>query len=60
VSPSSLDEARFFVDENISSLGIALMRLRRDVITGRRAPAIDVVPKDDLTGFPSWPPVDGW
>ncbi|MGH4019897.1 MAG: hypothetical protein ACRDT0_11795 [Pseudonocardiaceae bacterium] len=43
----SLDEARFFVDEDLSELGIALTRLRRDVIVGRRAPAIEVVPKDD-------------
>ncbi len=58
-SPSSLDEARFFVDENLSGLGIALMRLRRDVIVGRHAPAIEVVPKDD----PDWIPIvaaRGW
>ncbi len=56
---SSTDEARFFVDEDLSGLGIALMRLRRDVIVGRRAPAIGVVPKDD----PDWIPIvaaRGW
>ncbi|MGH3992160.1 MAG: hypothetical protein ACRDSN_06795 [Pseudonocardiaceae bacterium] len=55
----SLDDARFFVDEDLSGLGIALMRLRRDVIVGRRAPAIEVVPKDD----PDWIPIvaaRGW
>jgi PIN like domain len=55
----SLDEARFFVDEDLSGLGIALMRLRRDVIVGRRAPANEVVPKDD----PDWIPIvadRGW
>lgn len=55
---SSLDEARFFVDEDLSGL-VALMRLRRDVIVGRRAPAIEVVPKDD----PDWIPIvaaRGW
>jgi hypothetical protein len=29
----NLDEARFFVDEDLSGFGIALMRLRRDVAT---------------------------
>ncbi|MGQ0773266.1 MAG: hypothetical protein ACT4NY_02430 [Pseudonocardiales bacterium] len=29
------------------------MRLRRDVIVGRRVPAIEVVPKDD----PDWIPI---
>jgi PIN like domain len=55
----SLDEARFFVDEDLSGFGIALMRLRRDVIVGRHAPAIEVVPKDD----PDWIPMvaaRGW
>jgi PIN like domain len=55
----SLDEARFFVDEDLSGFGIALMRLRRDVIVGRRAPAIEIVPKDD----PDWIPMvaaRGW
>lgn len=55
----SLDETRFFVDEDLSGLGIALMRLRRDVIVGRRAPASEVVPKDD----PDWIPIvaaRGW
>lgn len=59
VSPPSLDAARFFVDEDLSGLGIALMRLRRDVIVGRRAPAIEVAPKDD----PDWIPIvaaRGW
>ncbi|MCA1709422.1 MAG: hypothetical protein LC808_41540 [Actinobacteria bacterium] len=56
---TSLDDARFFVDEDLSGFGIALMRLRRDVIVGRRAPAVEVVPKDD----PDWIPVvaaRGW
>lgn len=48
----SLDKARFFVDEDLSGLGIALMRLRSDVIVGRRAPAIEVVPKDDPDRIP--------
>jgi len=59
VSPPSLDAAWFFVDEDLSGLGIALMRLRRDVIVGRRAPAIEVAPKDD----PDWIPIvaaRGW
>ena len=30
----SLAQARFFVDEDLSGLGVALMRLRRDVIVG--------------------------
>jgi hypothetical protein len=55
----SLDQARFFVDEDLSGLGIALMRLRRDVIVGGRTPAIEIAPKDD----PDWIPVvaaRGW
>lgn len=55
----SLEEARFFVDEDLSGFGIALMRLRRDVIVGPRKPVADVVPKDD----PDWIPivaVHGW
>lgn len=49
----SLEEARFFVDEDLSGLGIALLRLRRDVLVGRRPPVNDVVPKDD----PDWIPI---
>ncbi|MCA1704098.1 MAG: hypothetical protein LC808_12870 [Actinobacteria bacterium] len=47
------------MDEDLSGFGIALMRLRRDVIVGRRPPAVEVVPKDD----PDWIPVvaaRGW
>lgn len=48
-----LSEARFFVDEDLSGLGLALMRLRRDVVLGGRPPADTLLPKDD----PDWIPV---
>jgi len=48
-----LPEARFFVDEDLSGLGLALMRLRRDVALGGRQPASAVLPKDD----PDWIPI---
>lgn len=53
MTPPPLPDARFFVDEDLSGLGLALMRLRRDVVLGGRPPASLVFPKDD----PDWIPV---
>ncbi len=48
-----LEQARFFVDEDLAGLGLALMRLRRDTLLGGRPPANLIIPKDD----PDWIPV---
>lgn len=43
-------QARFFVDEDLAGLGLALTRLRRDALLGGRS---NLVPKDD----PDWIPI---
>jgi len=56
---ATLETARYFVDEDIAGLGLALRGLRYDVIVGGHPPANELVPKDD----PDWIPVvaqRGW
>lgn len=49
----TLNGVRFFVDEDLSGLGLALIRLRRDVVLGGRPPADSIFPPND----PDWIPV---
>lgn len=58
-STPTLGDVQFFVDEDLSGLGLALMRLRKDVALARCSPVDDIVPKDD----PDWIPIvadRGW
>jgi hypothetical protein len=54
-----LDAVRFFVDEDLTGVGLGLMRLRNDVVVGGRPPIHELVPRKD----PAWIPVvagRGW
>jgi hypothetical protein len=54
VNPDPLREVRFFVDENLAGLGLALRRVRPlpDVVVASHPPIADLVPRDD----PDWIP----
>jgi hypothetical protein len=59
VKPASLDEVRFFVDEDLAGFGLAMMQLRNDVVVGSHDPVVELVPRND----PDWIPVvarQGW
>lgn len=42
-----LDKVRFFVDEDLAGLGLGLMRLRKDVVTGSHKPVAGLIPPRD-------------
>lgn len=48
----ALDEVRFFVDEDLSGIGLALMGLRKDVVVGSHDPIAELVPRDDTDWIP--------
>jgi hypothetical protein len=50
-----LAEVRFFVDEDLSGVGLGLMRLRNDVVVGGHEPVREFVPVGTRTGFRSSP-----
>jgi hypothetical protein len=48
----SLDEVRFFVDEDLAGFGLAMMQLRDDVVVGSHDPVAELVPRMTPTGYP--------
>lgn len=48
-----LDEVRFFVDEDLAGVGLGLMRLRDDVVTGSHAPIKELIPRRDEEWIPA-------
>ncbi|WP_414639071.1 hypothetical protein [Actinophytocola sp.] len=47
-----LDKVRFFVDEDLAGVGLGLMRLRNDVVTGSHEPVKDLIPRKDEEWIP--------
>lgn len=47
-----LDKVRFFVDEDLAGVGLGLMRLRNDVVTGSHEPIKKLVPRKDEEWIP--------
>jgi hypothetical protein len=47
-----LDKVRFFVDEDLAGVGLGLMRLRNDVVTGSHEPVKDLIPRKDAEWIP--------
>src|SRR6266702_8518039 len=43
--PPCLDDVHFFVDEDLSGLGLGLMCLRNDVVVGGMEPIRELVPR---------------
>jgi hypothetical protein len=50
--PPCLDDVRFFVDEDLSGLGLGLMCLRNDVAVGGMEPVRELVPRLDRDWIP--------
>lgn len=42
-----LDEVRFFVDEDLAGVGLGLMQLRNDVVTGSHEPVLFIPRRDE-------------
>jgi hypothetical protein len=47
-----LDDVRFFVDEDLAGVGLALMGLRDDVVVGGHQPIEEFVPRKDSDWIP--------
>lgn len=47
-----LAKVRFFVDEDLSGVGLGLMRLRNDVVVGGHEPVREFVPRRDEDWIP--------
>jgi hypothetical protein len=47
-----LARVRFFVDEDLAGVGLAMMRLRNDVVVGSHDPVKDFVPHKDRDWIP--------
>ena len=54
-----LARIRFFVDEDLAGVGLGLMRLRPDVVTGSHDPVTEVIPRKDEEWIPAVPE-RGW
>jgi hypothetical protein len=47
-----LSKVRFFVDEDLAGVGLGLMRLRKDVVTGSHEPVKELISRKDETWIP--------
>ena len=48
----NLADVRYFVDEDLAGVGLAMMQLRNDIVVGSHAPVEDVIPSDDVDWIP--------